>query len=390
MSKLRRRLWTTALAGATSVGFCGAVLIGALWSEHRSGITLPDPTGPHRVGRIHATWTVGTSAAGAHPLLVWIWYPAAGQPDRSVTNDYLPAHMCAGVMHARGWLLGGLLTRDLSRVRCHAADAAPPAPEPRRFPVLLLRGGASAAVWNYTTLAEDLASHGYVVVGFDVPHRTNVVVMADGTIATRTPENDPEAAADRRDNPTLQRLIDEWSRDMSFAVDELAKLNASDPMGRFQGRLDLHRVGAFGHSFGGTEAAAFCVSDPRCRAGVDIDGGMFANTVNATIKQPFMFLLGDHRRERGQEVEEISRGIQAVYDRLPADTRAFVTLPDANHFFFSDDGALLKSHLIITVLRWFGVVRTDGPRQLAVTASVVRSFFDTHLNETRRAAPPPP
>jgi hypothetical protein len=35
-----------------------------------------------------------------------------------------------------------------------------------------MRGGASAPVANYSTLAEDLASHGFVVVGFDAPYRT--------------------------------------------------------------------------------------------------------------------------------------------------------------------------------------------------------------------------
>lgn len=381
MLLLKTRWGKIVFAGAAAIALLGAVAVGALWVEHRSGITLPAPTGPNRVGRVRVNWVVNTRGSSPHALLAWIWYPAAGQPDRSVTNDYLPPAMCAGVMQARDWLMGGLLTRDLSRVRCHAIDAAPLEPQPHAFPVVLLRGGASAAVWNYTTLAEDLASQGYVVVGFDVPHRTNVVVLANGAVATRTFENDPEAAAERGDNVTLQRLIDAWSSDMSAALDELERLNASGPTGRFQGRLDLHRVGAFGHSFGGTEVAAFCVSDPRCRAGVDIDGGMFADTANAAIKQPFLILLGDHSHEHGPDAVAVRRGIQAVYDRLPPATRALVTLPGANHFFFSDDGALLKSHLVVGALRQFGVVKMAGPQQLAETAQIVRSFFDTHLGQ---------
>lgn len=381
MRMLKQRFFMMAFVCATAVGLLGAVFAGSLWVEHRSAITLPVPTGPYRVGRVRMTWTGVSRGSSAHPLFAWIWYPAAGKPDRSVTNDYLPHDMATAVMHARDWLLGGLLTRDLSRVRCHAIDDAPIAPRPHTFPVLLLRGGASAAVWNYTTLAEDLASRGYVVVGFDVPDRTNVVVMDDGTVVTRTPENDPETAADRGDNATLQRLIDAWSGDMSCAVDELERLNAAGRNGPFQGRLDLRRVGAFGHSFGGTEVAEFCVSDPRCGAGVDIDGGMFANTANAAIKQPFLILLGGHAYERGPDAEAVRRGIRAVYDRLPADTRALVTLPTANHFFFSDDGALLKSHLVVAVLRQVGVVKIDGPEQLAATADILSSFFESHLGQ---------
>ena len=38
---------------------------------------------------------------------------------------------------------------------------------------------------------------------------------------------------------------------MAFALDPLAQLNTADPAGEFTGRLDLTRVGIFGHSFGG-------------------------------------------------------------------------------------------------------------------------------------------
>jgi predicted dienelactone hydrolase len=43
----------------------------------------------------------------------------------------------------------------------------------RSYPVVIMRAGASAGVVGYSTLAEDLASHGYIIVGFDAPHRTN-------------------------------------------------------------------------------------------------------------------------------------------------------------------------------------------------------------------------
>jgi hypothetical protein len=47
------------------------------------------------------------------------------------------------------------------------------------------RAGASAGVVGYSTLAEDLASHGYVVVGFDAP------VLQDVRFAIRRLLNAP-------------------------------------------------------------------------------------------------------------------------------------------------------------------------------------------------------
>lgn len=60
---------------------------------------------------------------------------------------------------------------------------------------------------SYTTLAEDLASRGYVVVGFDAPFRTTLVVLPDGTIRARTRENDPERASDDNDQ---RRIVERF------------------------------------------------------------------------------------------------------------------------------------------------------------------------------------
>lgn len=57
----------------------------------------------------------------------------------------------------------------------------------------------------------------------------------------------------------------------------------------------------------------------------------------------------------------------------------FLEIRGANHFLFSDDGALLKSHIVMRALRMLGVVGIDGRRQLAVTSYCLRGFFDAEL-----------
>ncbi|MBK5256604.1 MAG: hypothetical protein JJE39_11265 [Vicinamibacteria bacterium] len=155
--------------------------------------------------------------------------------------------------------------------------------------------------------------------------------------------------------------------------------NASDATGRFTGRLDMTRVGVFGHSLGGATAAQFCHDDSRCKAGIDIDGQPFGNVIQAGLAQPFMFLLSDHGKSSDPETRRIQATIQSIYDRLPKDTRLRVAIRGANHFTFSDDGALRKSGIVRGALRLFGFLGIDGERQLAVTAYCVRSFFDAHL-----------
>jgi dienelactone hydrolase len=233
---------------------------------------------------------------------------------------------------------------------------------------------------NYSTLAEDLASHGYVVVGFDAPYRTGVVVFPDGRVVGRTPENNPELCLGQEaQERCANRLLSAWTADIAFVLDRLERLNASDLPGRFTGRLDMTRVGVFGHSLGGAAAAQFCHEDSRCKAGIDVDGAPHGSVIQGGIRQPFMFLLSDHGDASDPESRQIMANIQSIYERLPPDGRLRIAIRGANHFTFSDDGALLKSHVVRGLLRTFGKLGIDGRRQLAVTAYCVHSFFDAYL-----------
>jgi len=243
-----------------------------------------------------------------------------------------------------------------------------------------MRAGASAPVMNYSTLAEDLASHGYVVVGFDAPYRTGLVVFPDGRMIERRPENNPELFSGAELTRLADKLLTAWTADTAFMLDQLERLNASDASSKLKGRLDMTRVGVFGHSFGGATAAQFCSQDSRCKAGIDVDGSLHGSVIQAGIHKPFMFLLSDHGDSSSDaESRQIQADIQSVYDRLPSEGRLRIVIRGANHFTFSDDGALLKSRIVRRVLRLIGVLGIDGPRQLAVTAYCVHTFFDAYL-----------
>ena len=79
------------------------------------------------------------------------------------------------------------------------------------------------------------------------------------------------------------------------------------------------------------------------------------------------------------ETRQIKAGIRSIYDRLPGDRRLEITIRGAGHFMFSDDGAMLKSPLVMRLMRALGIVRVDGRRQVAVTAHYISAFFDIYL-----------
>lgn len=393
---IARRIFN-GIAKLAMLGVVGiATLLLVLWVEHSISITLPIPTGSFAVGRAIYDWTddealdaLAPTSGTRRELLIWIWYPATpGQP--AANADYLPAPWRMAIEGSSGPLISKFLTKDLSKVHPNSLRSIDVSQQQPSYPVVIMRGGASREVASYTTLAEDLASHGYIVVGIDAPYRTSVVVFPDGRVMKRTPENNPELCFERAAQEQfncLNKLLNAWTADIAFVLDRLDRLNTSDISGRFAGRLDMSRVGIFGHSFGGAQAAQFCALNSRCKAGIDIDGAPFGSVIQTGIPKPFMFLLsGQGDFSTDAEVRQIMADIQSIYNRLPVDGRLRVVIHGANHFTFSDDGALLKSHFLRAVLRAFGKLGIDGRRQLAVTSYCVHSFFDVYLKGT---SPPP-
>jgi dienelactone hydrolase len=391
VSRFRPVKWlikaSAAVAMLSLLGIAG--LLGLLLLDHNRDTTLPAPTGPFAVGRTTYVW----SDAQADPLapqpdtkrelVAWIWYPAAPLQPAQTFDDYLPAPWRTAIEDQSGLLLSQFLTRDLSRVHAHSIRDAEVSPQQHSYPVVLMRTGGAALTTDYTTLAEDLASHGYVVVGFDAPFRSWVVVLPDGRVIARAPQNNLDLVGGPQADQLANKLVQTWTADTSFALDQLEGLNRSDPLGRFLGRLDMQRVGVFGHSLGGATALQFCHDDPRCKAGIDVDGAPLGSVIAEGVTQPFMFLLSDHRGESAdaetpEAIRQAGANIRSIYNRQPSDRRLQIVIQGANHYMFSD-GAMLKSPLVMSVMRTLGIVRLDGRRQVAVTAHCISTFFDVYL-----------
>ncbi|HEX7958410.1 MAG TPA: hypothetical protein VF493_00735, partial [Terriglobales bacterium] len=345
---IARWFWRIALGGVSAV----LLLMIAIWVEHLLPIELPRPTGKLPVGR--------TSRAVSADLTAWIWYPAN---HREHVAPYLPDSVRERWTHSRPGVVN-VLTRDLERVRAHGVFEAPFHPDTTRTSVVLFRGGGGGGVLSYTTLFEELASHGYVVVAIE------------GGLG-----GNPELCDGRPDQADCAtKLINNGIAAMRAVIDRLATISSNDSL--FRGHLDMTRLGVFGHSFGGAQALAFCAADRRCAAGANIDGQLFGSTVNTAVTVPFLWLLSDHGSARDPVSRRIEVQIQSVYERQPADTRARIMIRGANHFTFNEDGALLKSGAIRGIMRLVGVLGISGRRQVEITAYAVRAFFDSSLRHT--------
>lgn len=113
------------------------------------------------------------------PLLTW--YPA--RPDTGTSAPYVPELESIRTELIASGAVNAVQAIALGFVRDGVREGATVSPQESRYPVLLLSPGDSTNVAFYAALAEDLASHGYVVVGLDHPFSVAATVLRDGTVA---------------------------------------------------------------------------------------------------------------------------------------------------------------------------------------------------------------
>jgi len=187
--RLIKRLLQVALGLAVLGVVVVAGVLAVMGSLHARPVTLPAPAGPYAVGRVEYDWvdtaraeTFGPGQGGKRELDVWIWYPAAPAPGASPAPYLPPAWRSARQGSQQPAALANFLVQDPAVVTTHAVLGAPLASAQDTYPVLVLQPGLGPILPDYTTLAEDLASRGYVVVG-STPTYSAAVVVFEGDAA---------------------------------------------------------------------------------------------------------------------------------------------------------------------------------------------------------------
>lgn len=374
------------------IGLFGAMVH---FGDHRE-VVLPKPTGPYAVGRTLFDWKdpkrddpYSTSIGKHRELMVWLWYPATASP-QSKPAEYIPS----------AWA-SELPWRPVtipSRIQVHAvADAALATGHPA-YPVLVFSTGFGNLPSDYTSLIEDIVSHGYVILGITSTYSAPAVRFPDGRLAHHLADASFPRGPSQAIRSAGNRMVKVWAADIRFAIDSLAQMN-SDAKSRFHGHLDLSRVGLFGQSFGGAAAAEVCSTDARCKAAVDIDGKLFGDVLHEGIKRPFLFVLSDWTMQppwlqktlAGASVkrfqQEEAELKQEMQDTCQDSAHCWkVHIPGTRHFNFTDLPLLYSPGM--KMMGYLGPV--DGAKGLAETSSCVQLFFDKMLNPPSQDMPPEP
>ncbi|MGH3768763.1 MAG: alpha/beta hydrolase [Pseudonocardiaceae bacterium] len=361
-------------------GYAGYVVIRAA-----QPVTLPAPTGRYPVGRTILDWTDHTRTDPLAPrpglpreLSVWLWHPASPGPGAQHA-PYTPGAWA-------GLHLGGLLgwgETSFEDVDDHALTDVPVAAG--RFPVVILEPGLGFAAPQYTTLAENLAGHGYLVVGVTPTYSANLTVL-NGQTLSATEAGDPPAfdATDLHGGQAQaagDRLVGIWAADDRFAAAQAAALDTS---GRFAGHVNATTTVYLGHSFGGAAALEACRSDPHCAGAVDLDGTQYGAVVHSGLTKPMILIGSQHSCVTGT-CQPADPSDQADRDT----TQALLTastgpnwcyrINGAEHFNFSDYGVY---YLAAPIRSQLALGPIDGTDALTITNAYLTAFVE-HVTRNR-------
>jgi predicted dienelactone hydrolase len=340
---------------------------------------VPDPTGPHKVGTVTRVLVdegrreLYSVRDEPRRFVIQVWYPAlprAGdRPAPWMPNPRLVARAISRWIRMPRFFLD-----HLSLSRTHSYENVPLDRSDAPYPLLVFSHGWGGIRSQNTYQTQELASHGYVVVGMEHPHGSAVTLFPDGAVVYNNPAALPFHAPEAEDPVAARKLADQWVGDIGFALDHLASLNVADATGQFTGALDMDKLGVFGHSTGAGAVVQFCGSDPRPKAGFGEDVYMTpvsAEVIEAGVSQPFGLMFSQVWAD--DKESKNNRLFRQFEERLTAPHTAMHIL-GTNHYDFTDLPALSP---LAHALGLKGPIR--GARVQRIVNDYSLAFFDLYL-----------
>jgi predicted dienelactone hydrolase len=209
-----------------------------------------------------------------------------------------------------------------------------------------------------TSLAEDLASSGYVVAGIDHTYENYATTFPDGRVAECV-------ACDSDSDPGFgTKVTGVRAADVSFVLD---RLTGSSTTWKGSSLIDPSKIAMAGQSIGGAAALATMLTDSRVRAGINMDGTTYARIPKSGLSRPFLF-MGSAGHPPG--------GRDNSWDRdwkLLTGWKRWLVLPGADHQSFTDIPLLVGS------LGLDLPINLPADRSVEITRTYVRAFLDQHL-----------
>jgi hypothetical protein len=210
------------------------------------------------------------------------------------------------------------------------------------YPVIIYSPGYDGVYQIYTSLIEDIVSHGFIVVSINHPYVSGITVFPDG-----------------------RRSVVEEAK---VVLDKITEMNNSDP--DFIGRFDLSKVGMYGHSYGGASTSICCYEDERFHCGLTLDGVFYTDFIPDGLEQPFLLMIAENRFN--------DDNVQSMWNKLKGN--AFkVQINGSTHYGFTDVGVLLNHLIPLIPPKLLGFGKIEPKRHVNITRTIELMFFEVFL-----------
>ncbi|MFJ4775934.1 alpha/beta hydrolase family protein [Streptomyces sp. NPDC088762] len=328
--------------------------------DSRTALELPRPTGRFPVGQdtlhlVDRSRTDPWAKSGPRELMVTLRYPAQrGTGDGPAR--YLTDEEARLLLIDRG-LDQVIPVETLTGTKTYSRPGARPAGG--RHPLVVLSPGFSVPRATLTSLAEDLASRGYVVAAVDHAYESVGTEFPGGRVLRCL------ACEQTGSEAGYRKVTDTRALDVSFLLD---RLTGRHPAWRHAGVIDRARIAMAGHSIGGASAVAAMAADSRIGAGINMDGGLHTPVPETGLAgRPFMLLGAQSSAPGGMRSWDLGwPGLDGW--------KRWITFADSGHFTFTDFPAMAEQ---------LGLPDQEAPlpggRSVELTRRYVAAFFDQHL-----------
>ncbi|MCB0279674.1 MAG: hypothetical protein KDD94_09245 [Calditrichaeota bacterium] len=183
-------------------------------------------------------------------LVVQAWYPAQAASDKIA--DY------------------GKWVSNYQGFYSHSYDDAEINRSIRSAHLIVIAPGRGTERFFYTMLAEEFASHGYIVISIDIPHTGDVTYESGERVPPNQKYKPPSGLLTgpyEKVDEFFVEAVTLGARDIAFALKKIEEENARF----FKGKLDMSRMGLYGHSLGGRIGGQAVADDPRFKAFITME-----------------------------------------------------------------------------------------------------------------------
>lgn len=362
-------------------------------------VQMPKPKGEH---------LVGATQFEIHGEENWIqitaWYPTQSS-EGAKQLSYMPEWLGKATAAQTG--LPEILFSD-DGVSSSYVDTPIVAGQ---HPVLIFNHGYGSSPRQNMTQFEHLASYGYIVLSIGHPGDSIALQSLGGDLFYQNQESQFQLDNDGLDqqvdvmaqtlrqaakatnrahwhkimaklesspfNQTSIARFPYWYANNTLLLDNLSNINSGKISTQLAHSMDLSKIGAFGHSFGGAISVELALKHQEIKAAMNLDGPQFQLDQQQKLNKPICFVYGD-----------IDEGLFASHSKLNdpllkgvSGSHCSFTFKGANHNNFTDVN-------YITPMKYFGYIgEVDNQEMGKQLNQLITEYFNWQLLGSEETTP---